>query len=697
MRKRLSWILILIIIVALIPAYSAIANEFKPNPKTSYAASFVQKCDEQTWFLDEVERLLNLEQKTINTLSGPSDLNNIKALGFKDANITGIIPTAIGEFQELRYLWLPGNNLTGSIPDELYALPNLQEVDLAENNYSGPIPVEFGTMASLKVLNIKGNAFSGSIPETILNNAQLSILNLGNNQLSGNIPIVNNMTGLEYLNLSKNNWGGSLPDFTGMTSLVALSAWDCNLTGSLPSSLFSLVNLQVLDLAYNGLTGEIPVEIGTLTDLQFLSLSTNKLTGELPDTLEDLYQLQELNLANNLLRGTIPDAFGADTLIKIHLENNFLRGHVPQTLKDRYDDGATVYLQNNYLTGDLLKSMPNNEKNFTDNAATEQYQLTANQYAVQVSKTGTGTNVYSMLFNQSKTTGNSTQKIRLNPDEYEVIYDDSKVEVVVNSDGIFVKALEDILIDDNLTIEIRIRDNTGSDYSKLVLQVTTGTVPAGGGNGNGSGGDAGGIGKKPPLHEYHAPYILGYPDKSFQPEGNISREEVVTMIIRALEIEPGGFNVSTYSDVSTERWSYLFIEEANERSFVNGYPDGMFMPGNPITRAEFATVLVRIAKQQGIQAANEENIFADVKPDAWYYDEVMYAAKLGITTGYPDGSFRSENTLTRAEAVTMLNRFLGRDPNCSSVKKIVCPFDDVKTNHWAYGQIIEASMEHGAD
>ena len=123
-----------------------------------------------------------------------------------------------------------------------------------------------------------------------------------------------------------------------------------------------------------------------------------------------------------------------------------------------------MYLNNNYMTGAVLKDMPNNSGNFTDGAASEQYQLTSTRSSVTISKDGM-VNLYALLLNKSLTTG-STAKVLLRPDEYVVTFDDTKVQVTADSSGIYVKALTDIPQNTNFSITIQIRDNTGSEYSQ---------------------------------------------------------------------------------------------------------------------------------------------------------------------------------------------------------------------------------------
>lgn len=106
------------------------------DPQTDYAAEFILKCVGQTWFQDEIENLLNLQGRSINTLSAKADLSAIYAIGLADRGISGSIPPAIGELSSLQYLYLGRNNLSGQLPEELAALDRMIEMDLSGNHFS---------------------------------------------------------------------------------------------------------------------------------------------------------------------------------------------------------------------------------------------------------------------------------------------------------------------------------------------------------------------------------------------------------------------------------------------------------------------------------------------------------------------------------------------------------------------------------
>lgn len=664
MKKKLCALLSVILTMSmLILPVAAVDGSFTPNPSTDYARSFIAACDGQRWFLDEVERLLNAEQKTLNTVTGRDDFANVVSLGLRDKGITGKIPSAIGELTELRYLFLSANDLSGEIPAALFSLSKLENIDLAGNGYSGAIPSGFGTMPALKQLNLKGNAFAGSIPADILSNTSLTLLDVSGNQLSGAAPAeLNQMTGLNYLAISGNPWtAGPMPDLSALAGLKGLSAWNCGFTGEIPASLYTMTALQVLDLAENSFGGEISPSIGNLQDLQLLAIGSNQIGGTVPAELGNLPKLTTLDISNNKLRGKLPASVA---------------------------DIDTVYAQNNYMTGEVLKGLENNEHNFCDDATTEQYQLTAGT-PVRVSKTGK-TNLYTLLKNKLVSGGSTPAKPLLSADCYIAIVSndpDGKVTLTYDDKGIYVQVSDDIKTADGVTVTIQIKDNDGSNYSKTDLVLTT---ESGGGFG---GGGAPATPESSTVH--HKPYVNGYPDGTFGPERSITREEVTAMLTRVMEYELTPPTFPPFPDVPLEKWSVANIAAAKRHGIVEGYGSGNFGPDDPMTRAELATVLVRIARGDEREFTAAAIAFPDVDQDAWYFYYVIDAARYGLITGYPDGTFRPTATVTRSEAVTMINRMLGRDPETApGLSALTFPFSDVQTSYWAYLQIMEASVEH---
>ena len=109
---------------------------YTQNPQTAYAEEFISKCEGQAWFMDEIEILLNLKGKSINTINSQKDFATIYAIGLANRGISGKIPTAIGELYQLKYLYLANNDLSGELPSEFNLLEQLLEKDLSGNHFS---------------------------------------------------------------------------------------------------------------------------------------------------------------------------------------------------------------------------------------------------------------------------------------------------------------------------------------------------------------------------------------------------------------------------------------------------------------------------------------------------------------------------------------------------------------------------------
>lgn len=697
--KSLAILVLSLILTTSFPINSFGTNGgFQADPKTAYSKYFISACEGQSWFLNEVERLLNVQEKSINTINGKDELLYIKSIGLSGRGITGKIPKAVGELEGLEHLFLSGNKLEGKIPNEIFTLKNLKTIDLGGNKFIGDIPLGFSGMKSLETLVLKDNLYKGIIPKKLLLNKKIKVLNLSKNDLEGGIPAeIKNMVSLEYLNLSQNGLGGKLPDFTGLLNLKTLSLWDDQLTGEIDSSIYTLKNLQIFDIADNGINGKIKEDIGELEELELLNLAGNNISGTIPSAIEKQIKLKKIDLSGNKLRGVIPDIFYSDALKEIDISNNFLRGKLPESLKQRAANKAKVKISNNYITGEDAGDLEYNQNNFIDGRE-EQYQLEGYHERITISSTEKR-NLYSQLRNRRYKDGNISQKILLKPDEYdiEVISGDaSKIEIEVSDDGIYVKAKEKISETDRVIVRIRIRDNDRSLYSSTNFILSTeGT--ASGGTAIVPGGKTGEEDSKTDKKEKvrHIPYVTGYPDGNFKADKPISREETAKMIIAALEIVPKEHRFMSFNDVDRKLWSYKYIEEAKDRGYVKGVGNNIYAPKKDVTRAELAVILVRIGKMRGLVSKNEDIIFSDIEKGKWYTEDVIAASKFGLVKGYTDKSFKPNKKVSRAEAVTMINRMLERDPHeVLEFKNIKSPFKDLKGNYYAYYDILEAGVLH---
>jgi len=146
-----------------------------------------------------------------------------------------------------------------------------------------------------------------------------------------------------------------------------------------------------------------------------------------------------------------------------------------------------------------------------------------------------------------------------------------------------------------------------------------------------------------------------------QPDKHITRSEFIAVLNRIQEIPKTQGKAVKFSDVNDGAWYKEALDRISGSGLVNGYNDGTFKPDNPIERAEIAAILCRAASwetAENIDKISKLETFNDVAGGKWYYNSVMINKLKGIIYGYPDGNFGPANKATRAEAFTMIARFV---------------------------------------
>lgn len=193
----------------------------------------------------------------------------------------------------------------------------------------------------------------------------------------------------------------------------------------------------------------------------------------------------------------------------------------------------------------------------------------------------------------------------------------------------------------------------------------------------------------------HYQYLIGYPDGNFGPNKGMTRAEAATMFTRLLRERPikwRHYNAGL-NDIRPGDWYADTVGYAVQRGIVSGYPDGSFKPNKPITRAEFAAIASRFdALAQGNAIS-----FSDLAPSHWGYNAIRSAATKGWISGYPDNTFRPEQAITRAEVTAITNRMLNRHADLYWIDahpSEVIRFGDVKRSDWYFEPIMEATMGH---
>ncbi len=193
----------------------------------------------------------------------------------------------------------------------------------------------------------------------------------------------------------------------------------------------------------------------------------------------------------------------------------------------------------------------------------------------------------------------------------------------------------------------------------------------------------------------HYQYLIGYPDGTFAPNRGMTRAEVATMFTRLLKDRPvkGESYKAGLSDVHAGDWYADTVGYAVQKGIVSGYPDGTFKPNQAITRAEFASIASRFA-----ELTEEKDLtFSDLNASHWGYKAIRLAASNGWISGYPDNTFRPEQAITRAEVTSISNRMLNRSADLDWINAhhdAVIHFSDVSAGDWFFEPVMEASMGH---
>ena len=271
--------------------------------------------------------------------------------------------------------------------------------------------------------------------------------------------------------------------------------------------------------------------------------------------------------------------------------------------------------------------------------------------------------------------GQKLVKGTANTDDEITVYDASGKKIsntYVNNAGVFTAFLDRALIYGE-TIKIEAKDKD-KNITKIEYKVTKNAV-----------------------EEVKAiSYIKGYPDGTFKPQANVTRAEAAQMFATLLN---GGTNFGTsgatkFSDASDD-WYSKAVNYVVGKGLISGYPNGTFKPNESITRAEFAQMISAFVKNGYPGTGN----FKDVKGH-WASDAIneLYGNK--NIKGYSDGTFKPDQKLTRAEAVTILNSVFGRNTKSNSFANVsesgLKKFSDVAKSHWAYYEILDASNGHNA-
>lgn len=239
----------------------------------------------------------------------------------------------------------------------------------------------------------------------------------------------------------------------------------------------------------------------------------------------------------------------------------------------------------------------------------------------------------------------------------------------------------------------------GNDYyesASSTAMVVVGQQTSGGGGGSDPGdqpADPDDTGVSDWLNtKEHLAYLAGYPGGTFGPDQNMTRAEAAQMFYNLLLEKDVEITVE-FEDVPADAWYAKPVNTLASLGILSGVGNGRFDPERSITRAEFTVIAMKFANTSG----GGVNIFSDVNEDDWFYSAVVDSTQYGWINGYPDGTFRPEATISRAEVTVIVNHMLGRAadrPYVIAHEKELNTFGDVNRGHWGYFHIAEATNAH---
>ncbi|MDR2713797.1 MAG: S-layer homology domain-containing protein [Clostridiales bacterium] len=194
--------------------------------------------------------------------------------------------------------------------------------------------------------------------------------------------------------------------------------------------------------------------------------------------------------------------------------------------------------------------------------------------------------------------------------------------------------------------------------------------------------------------EDHIKYIGGYPNGSVQPDGKITRAEVAIIFWRLLKTSSKNDDTKNrFNDIKGNEGHAQAVNYLAAAGIIQGYEDGNFRPFAAISRVEFAAIASRFDDLSTASA----NPFTDVPEDYWAFGYIVSAYQKGWINGYPGGEFRPQSSISRAEAVKIVNCMLGRGIKLADLPESLPSYTDLTRTHWAYCEIMEASVSHECD
>jgi hypothetical protein len=187
----------------------------------------------------------------------------------------------------------------------------------------------------------------------------------------------------------------------------------------------------------------------------------------------------------------------------------------------------------------------------------------------------------------------------------------------------------------------------------------------------------------------HIAYLYGYKEGDVQPDADIVRSHAAALIFRLLSARDKNNALANKFEFADWEWYTQEVAYLAKTGIISGYDDGTFRPDAKVTRAELVTMLARFDESYGPYSVS----FRDIEGH-WAKKFIEIGASNGWIFGYEDGTFKPDEYITRAEAVSIINRLLYRGIEIADIPDWAPSFSDLSASHWAYADIIEAASGH---
>jgi Leucine-rich repeat (LRR) protein len=281
---------------------------------------------------------------------------SVETINLSEVGLSGSLPPSIGNFTDLKHLYLASNSISGSLPGALFQLSNLEELDLSFNSFTGTLSPDFQLLPSLALLNLKSNAFVGSIPEEFCELSQLYLLRISVNGFTGQLPkAIGKLSSLSFLSISFNQFTGPFPSsIRNLTLLDTFFLGENLFSGTFPKEIGNLVSLYDFEPLKNLFHGSLPEEMGNLQQLNYFDASMNSFSGSFPNFVKNLPNLMYLYLQANQFTGEFSfDGFSPSTsLIEMNLGFNQIHGNISESVVN-LANLEYLDLSYNYFNGSL--------------------------------------------------------------------------------------------------------------------------------------------------------------------------------------------------------------------------------------------------------------------------------------------------------------------------------------------------------